>query len=72
MFNYSNNGGCLATLPMSLLSWNCRGFGNLRRVNVLAKVVNKEEPIIIFLMETKLKNDWLDLLGKNAKLFCSS
>ena len=45
---------CSTTL---MLSWNCRGLGNLRIVNALANVVNKEEPIIVFLVETKLKKD---------------
>ena len=56
---------CSTTLTastMSLLSWNCQGLGNLRTINALAKVVNKEESIIVFLMETKLKKDWLDLI----------
>ena len=53
---------------MSLLSWNCRGLGNLQTVNTLAKVVNKEEPIIVFLMETKLKKEWLDLIEEKCKM----
>ena len=70
MSYYSNGGGCSATplSTMSLLSWNCRGLGNLRIVNALAKVVNKEEPIIVFLMETKLKKDWLDLIKEKCKI----
>ena len=53
---------------MSLLSWNCRGLGNLRIVNALAKVVHKEEPIIVFLMETKLKKDWIDLIKEKCNM----
>ena len=45
---------------MSLISWNCRGLGNLRSVKTLEKVVNKEEPIIVFLKETKLNRDWMN------------
>ena len=45
---------------MSLLSWNYRGLGNLWTVKVLEKVVNKEEPKIVFLMETKSKREWLE------------
>ena len=45
---------------MSLLSWNCRGLRNLRSVKTLEKVVNKEEPIIVFLMETKSNRDWMN------------
>ena len=70
MSYYSNGGGC-STIPlstMSLVSWNCQGLGNLRIVNALAKVMNKEEPIIVFLMETKLKKDWLDLIKEKCKI----
>ena len=45
---------------MSLISWNCRGLRNLRLVKTLEKVVNKEEPIIVFLMETKSNRDWMN------------
>ena len=46
---------------MSIISWNCRGLGNLRIVHALEKVVNKEEPDIVFLMETKVdKKEWID------------
>ena len=70
MFNYSNGGDCLATplSTMNLLSWNCWRLRNLRTVNALTKVVNKEEPIIVFLMETKLKKDWLDLIKEKCKI----
>ena len=39
---------------MSLSSWNFGGLGNLRTVNALAKVVNKKEPILVFLIEKRL------------------
>ena len=45
---------------MSLISWNCRGLGNLRSVKTLEKMVNEEEPIIVFLMEMKLNRDWMN------------
>ena len=53
---------------MSLLSWNYRGLGNLRTVNALAKVVNKVEPIFVFLMETRLKKDWLELIKDKCRM----
>ena len=31
-------------------------------------MVNKEEPIIVFLMETRLKKDWLDLIKEKCKM----
>ena len=42
---------------MSLISWNCRGLGNSRTVKALQKVIQREEPILVFLMETKLNKD---------------
>ncbi|XP_050290016.1 uncharacterized protein LOC126728194 [Quercus robur] len=53
---------------MSLLSWNCRGLGNLRTVKALEKVVNKEEPKIVFLMETKSKREWLEKVKDQCKM----
>ena len=47
---------------MNLLSWNCRGLSNLQTVNALSEVVRKEEPKIIFLVETKLNRDWMDMV----------
>lgn len=44
---------------MSFLNWNCRGLGNLRIVKALEKVVNKEDPKIVFLMEIKPSRDWM-------------
>ncbi|XP_075670157.1 uncharacterized protein LOC142639915 [Castanea sativa] len=45
---------------MSILSWNCRGLGNPRTVNALLRALNKEDPICVFLMETKLTTDQLN------------
>lgn len=42
---------------MSILSWNCRGLGNSRIVKALQKVIQKEAPDIVFLMETKTDVD---------------
>lgn len=39
---------------MIILSWNCRGLGNHRIVQVLIELVRKKGPKILFLMETKL------------------
>ncbi|XP_073362164.1 uncharacterized protein [Aegilops tauschii subsp. strangulata] len=40
---------------MSTLSWNCRGLGNPWSVQELRKVVKKEGPALLFVMETKIK-----------------
>ena len=34
----------------------------------IVKAVHKEEPIIIFLMETKLKKDWIDLIKEKCNM----
>ena len=39
---------------MNIISWNYWELGNLRTVHALEKVVNKEEPHIVFLIETKV------------------
>ena len=44
---------------MSLLSWNCHGLGNRRTVCALVKVINKQDPNIVFLIETKSGLDWM-------------
>ncbi|CAH9109059.1 unnamed protein product [Cuscuta epithymum] len=38
---------------MSIVSWNCRGLGNLATVQVLSDLVREQKPIVIFLLETK-------------------
>ena len=45
--------------PMNLLNWNCQGLRNPQTVNALKKVVKKEEPKIVFLMEMKSNKDWM-------------
>nr|XP_023870319.1 uncharacterized protein LOC111982934 [Quercus suber] len=53
---------------MSLLSWNYRGLGNLRTVKALEKAVNKEEPNIVFLMETKSNREWMEQVKDHCKM----
>ena len=61
---------------MSLLSWNCRRLGNLWSVNALKEVVRREDPNIVFLMETKSNEDWMvmvrDKCGFKHGLFVAS
>lgn len=40
---------------MSVLSWNCRGLGSPLTVKTLQKIAKEEDPILVFLMETKFK-----------------
>ena len=44
---------------MSLLSWNCCGLRNQRTICALVKVINKQDPNVVFLMETKSSLDWM-------------
>ena len=54
---------------MILLSWNCRGLGNLRTVHALQSLVKTQGPGVLFLMETKLDSGEMEsirvLLGFN-------
>ena len=45
---------------MIALGWNCRGLGNLRTVRVLGKLVQRWNPKIIFLSETKVKKNAME------------
>ena len=49
-------GGCSTTPPgpMNIMSWNCRVLGNPWTVQALKRVIKKEDPSLVFLMETKL------------------
>jgi exonuclease III len=47
---------------MTLLSWNCRGLGNLRAVNDLCRLVKEKRPKMVFLMETKLRRERMEAI----------
>ena len=51
---------------MNLLNWNYRGLRNLQTVNTMSKVVKKEEPKIVFLMETKSNREWMVMVKDNC------
>ena len=54
---------------MSLISWNCRWLGNLTSVNALEKVVRREDPKLVFLMETKSdKKNWMDIVKDKCNM----
>ena len=44
------------------------GLGNLQTIKALKKVVNKEEPIIFFLMETKSSREWMKKVKERCKM----
>ena len=52
---------------MSILSWNCRVLGNPRTVNAVKRALNKQAPICVFLMETKLTTEQLNNMKQNWK-----
>ena len=45
---------------MISLGWNCRGLGNLRTVRVLGELVQRWNPKINFLLETKIKKNAME------------
>ena len=52
---------------MKILSWNCHGLGNPRAVRALKKLIRRQDPTLVFLMETRRKahetNNWRHLGG---------
>ena len=47
---------------MSILSWNCRGLGQPRTVQVLTDLVKHKKPSFVFLMETLCYRNQLEFL----------
>ena len=50
---------------MSLISWNCPGLGNPLTTKVLKKMVLREKPLIVFLMETKLSSEDMEKMQRS-------
>uniref|UniRef100_A0A2N9J2I4 DUF4283 domain-containing protein n=1 Tax=Fagus sylvatica TaxID=28930 RepID=A0A2N9J2I4_FAGSY len=57
-------GGCLAAPPdiMNFIVWNCRGLGNPRTVQELARTVRDKDPSAVFLIETWADDPQLESL----------
>ena len=55
---------------MSIQSWNCRGLGNQRAVDVLSHLVREKAPKILFLMETKQSMDKMRRLQADLPYRC--
>lgn len=53
---------------MSLISWNCQGLENFLSVKALEKVINKEDSIIVFLMETKSNTEGMKLVKEKCNM----
>lgn len=50
---------------MSLLSWNCRGLGQPQTVRVLKEMVKSLKPGLLFLSETLVEDNKIELLASN-------
>ena len=37
---------------MNALAWNCRGLGNPRTIQQLARLIRAQDPAVVFLIET--------------------
>jgi hypothetical protein len=55
---------------MTILSWNCRGLGNLRTVRDLCRMVKEKRPSMVFLMETKLRKDKMEVIRYKLGFKC--
>jgi hypothetical protein len=47
---------------MIVLAWNCRGLGNPRAVRDLRRMLKLKKPNVVFLMETKLGKNKMELI----------
>ena len=72
MTTLSNGGGCGAAPPriMKILSWNCRGLGNQRVVDVLSHIVREKTPKILFLVETQQSVDKMWKIQADLPYWC--
>lgn len=49
---------------MKILSWNCRGIGNPRAERALSRLIFKQDPDLVFLMETRKKKGEMQVVGR--------
>ena len=52
---------------MSCLSWNCRGLGNLKTEDELVALVSNKDPMLVFLMKTKVEKYVLDRISRKIQ-----
>ncbi|XP_022741811.1 uncharacterized protein LOC111293286 [Durio zibethinus] len=53
---------------MRCLAWNCRGLGNPQTVRALQKILKRENPEVVFLMETISNNVMMDRIRRQCKI----
>jgi exonuclease III len=51
---------------MKIISWNCQGLENLRSVRDLCQMVKVKQPKMVFLMETKLRQNKMEVIKLKA------
>ena len=51
-----------------ILSWNCRGLGSIPAVGALRRIVINEQPQLIFLQETKLKQVEMEKIKNKLRM----
>ncbi|CAJ2638124.1 unnamed protein product [Trifolium pratense] len=51
---------------MKIISWNCRGLGNPSAVRALLRLIRNENPQVVFLMETRLKEDEMEKIKRRC------
>ena len=47
---------------MNCISWNCCGLGNQGTIQELARLVREKDPFVVFLSETWMDDNRLELL----------
>jgi exonuclease III len=47
---------------MRIMSWNCRGLGNPLTVRELCRLVKQKRPVMVFLMETKIRKSKMEII----------
>lgn len=53
-------------MPMKLVSWNCKVLGNPQAVRALSRLIRLENPHLVFIMETRLKEGEMDRIRQRC------
>ena len=57
---------------MKLLSWNIRGINSLRKMKILYQKINRTNPAIVFLQETKCQANFIQERKSKIRACCES